>query len=110
MSGEPEERGVVYLSHIPHGFYEPQMISFFEQFGKVTRCKLWRSKKVIKCLSGLREVIKTIASMPLVIALMPLESSSRNLQFPHRVPFTKEKIPLCPRPFQKNTGLQDHSL
>ncbi|XP_071789127.1 uncharacterized protein [Asterias amurensis] len=48
MSGEPEERGVVYLSHIPHGFYEPQMISFFEQFGKVTRCKLWRSKKTGK--------------------------------------------------------------
>ena len=33
---------------------------------------------------------------PLVIALVPLKCSSRNLQFPHRVPFAKEKIPWCP--------------
>ena len=26
--------------------------------------------------------------------------SSRNLQFPHRVPFTKEKMPWCPCPFK----------
>ena len=25
----------------------------------------------------------------------------RNLRFPHRVPFTKEKIPWCPCPFKK---------
>ena len=32
----------------------------------------------------------------LVIALVPLKCSSRNLLFPHRVPFTKEKMPWCP--------------
>ena len=37
---------------------------------------------------------------PLVIALVPLKCSSRNLQFPHRVPFTKEKMPWCPYPFK----------
>ena len=37
---------------------------------------------------------------PLVIALVPLKCSSRNLQFPHRVPFTKEKMPWCPCPFK----------
>lgn len=29
-------RGVVYLSCIPHGFFEEQMVSYFSQFGKVT--------------------------------------------------------------------------
>ncbi|XP_038058243.1 MKI67 FHA domain-interacting nucleolar phosphoprotein-like [Patiria miniata] len=45
VSGDPEDVGVVYLSHIPHGFYEPQMRHFFSQFGTVNRLKLWRSKK-----------------------------------------------------------------
>ena len=39
-------RGVVYLGHIPPGFYEPQMKKFFGQFGRVTRLRLSRSKKV----------------------------------------------------------------
>ena len=41
---------------------------------------------------------------PLVIALVPLKCSSRNLQFPHiyRVPFgfTEEKMPWCPHSFK----------
>ena len=38
----------------------------------------------------------------LVIALMPLKCSSRNLQFPqHREPFTKKKMPWCPCPFKE---------
>lgn len=40
------ERGVVYLGHIPHGFYEEEMKKYFSQFGTVTRLKLSRSKKV----------------------------------------------------------------
>ena len=39
------ERGVVYLSNVPHGFYENQMFKFFSQFGKVTNVRLGRSKK-----------------------------------------------------------------
>ena len=42
----PSERGVVYLGHIPHGFYEEEMRSYFAQFGTVTRLKLYRSRKV----------------------------------------------------------------
>eukprot|EP00088_Acartia_fossae_P002596 TRINITY_DN1106_c0_g1_i1.p1 TRINITY_DN1106_c0_g1~~TRINITY_DN1106_c0_g1_i1.p1 ORF type:complete len:295 (-),score=91.32 TRINITY_DN1106_c0_g1_i1:112-969(-) len=37
--------GVVYLSHIPHGFYEKQMREFFSQFGAVTNLRLGRSKR-----------------------------------------------------------------
>ena len=36
---------VVYLGHIPHGFYEKQMKGFFSQFGEVTRLRLSRNKK-----------------------------------------------------------------
>jgi nucleolar protein 15 len=36
---------VIYLGHIPHGFYEEQMKGFFTQFGKVVRLRLSRSKK-----------------------------------------------------------------
>ena len=47
---------------------------------------------------------------PLVFALMPLKCSSRNLQFPLSVPFTKEKNALVSLPFRKTkyTGLQTH--
>lgn len=37
--------GVIYLGHIPHGFYEDQMRAFFKQFGTVKRLRLSRSKK-----------------------------------------------------------------
>ena len=43
---------------------------------------------------------------PMVIALVPLKCyshDSRNWQFPHRVPFTKEKMPWCPCLFQKQS-------
>merc|ERR1712218_47649 len=43
-----KNRGVVYISHIPHGFYERQMRQFFEQFGAVTNLRLGRSKKTGK--------------------------------------------------------------
>ena len=43
------------------------------------------------------------APCPLVIAFGPLKSSNRNLQFPNRMPFTKENMPRCPCPFQKGS-------
>ena len=53
------------------------------------------------------EAMKAIALMPLVIALVPLKCSSRNLQFPHRVPFTKEKMPWCSCPFKNEAYSPD---
>lgn len=43
-----EARGVIYVGHIPDGFFEPQMRKFFSQFGKVTRLRISRSKKTAK--------------------------------------------------------------
>ncbi|KAG8266068.1 hypothetical protein J6590_079798 [Homalodisca vitripennis] len=39
-----ENKGVVYLSHIPHGFYDDQIKGYFAQFGKVTNVSVPRSK------------------------------------------------------------------
>eukprot|EP00890_Picochlorum_soloecismus_P002380 jgi/Picsp_1/3142/NSC_05982-R1_protein len=36
---------VVYLGHIPHGFYEKQMKEFFMQFGQVVNLRISRNKK-----------------------------------------------------------------
>ncbi|TGZ51333.1 MKI67 FHA domain-interacting nucleolar phosphoprotein-like [Temnothorax longispinosus] len=38
-------RGMVYVGHIPHGFYEEQMNDYFKQFGNVTRVRIARSKR-----------------------------------------------------------------
>lgn len=40
-----QDPGVIYLGHIPHGFYEKQMKSFFSQFGEVSKLRLSRNKK-----------------------------------------------------------------
>ncbi|CAN0111050.1 unnamed protein product, partial [Phaeothamnion confervicola] len=40
---------VVYVGHIPHGFYEEAMKGFFSQFGDVTRVKVSRSIKTARC-------------------------------------------------------------
>uniref|UniRef100_A0A3Q1H3M4 Nucleolar protein interacting with the FHA domain of MKI67 n=1 Tax=Acanthochromis polyacanthus TaxID=80966 RepID=A0A3Q1H3M4_9TELE len=37
--------GVVYVGHLPKGLFEPQLKSYFGQFGKVLRLRLSRSKK-----------------------------------------------------------------
>jgi len=36
---------VLYVGHVPHGFYEEQMRAYFGQFGDVTRLRLSRNKK-----------------------------------------------------------------
>lgn len=45
LAKTPSAANVIYLGHIPHGFYEKQMQGFFSQFGEVSRLRLSRSKK-----------------------------------------------------------------
>ncbi|KZP25115.1 RNA-binding domain-containing protein, partial [Athelia psychrophila] len=40
-----EDKGVIVVSRLPHGFYEDQMKGYFSQFGDITRIRLSRSKK-----------------------------------------------------------------
>ncbi|KAF8626418.1 hypothetical protein AX17_006584 [Amanita inopinata Kibby_2008] len=43
-----EDRGVIYISRLPHGFFEDQLRGYFSQFGNVTRLRLSRNKKTGK--------------------------------------------------------------
>ena len=45
---EKDERPkVLYIGHVPHGFYEQQMRGYFSQFGEVTRLRLSRNKMAL---------------------------------------------------------------
>ncbi|PSN50403.1 hypothetical protein C0J52_08552 [Blattella germanica] len=44
--GKHHGRGVVYLRHIPKGFHEKEMNSYFSMFGRVTRLKLVRTEYI----------------------------------------------------------------
>ncbi|KAI7838449.1 hypothetical protein COHA_007712 [Chlorella ohadii] len=44
-SQQQQASKVVYLGHLPHGFYEKQLKEYFSQFGKVTKVRLSRNKK-----------------------------------------------------------------
>lgn len=48
LQGSRVTPGVVYVGHLPLGLFEPQLRSYFEQFGTVLRLRLSRSKKVRK--------------------------------------------------------------
>lgn len=39
-----QRRGLIYIGHIPHGFYENEMREYFAQFGKITNVKVCRSR------------------------------------------------------------------
>mmetsp|Transcript_3153 Transcript_3153/g.4470 ORF Transcript_3153/g.4470 Transcript_3153/m.4470 type:complete len:226 (-) Transcript_3153:273-950(-) len=40
-----KESAVIYLGHIPHGFYEKEMSNFFDQFGDVKQLRLSRCRR-----------------------------------------------------------------
>jgi len=42
---DDEPKGVIYLGHLPYGFFEDQLRGFFTQFGDISRLRLSRSKK-----------------------------------------------------------------
>ncbi|GLT32022.1 hypothetical protein SLA2020_067170 [Shorea laevis] len=39
---------VLYVGHIPHGFYENEMQAYFQQFGTIKRLRIGRNKKTGK--------------------------------------------------------------
>lgn len=68
-----QDRGVIYLGRIPHGFFEDQMRAYFSQFGDVTRLRLSRNKKV-RISSSLRS---NHAFIPLFLDVYHSASSYR---------------------------------
>ena len=53
----PLRRGVIYVGHLPHGFYESQLKDYFSQFGAVTKVHVSRNKKVCAYLHELYVII-----------------------------------------------------
>ncbi|XP_055589287.1 uncharacterized protein LOC129741572 [Uranotaenia lowii] len=45
---ERNEKGIIYVKHLPHGFFETQLRQFFGQFGEVTRVHVARSKRTLR--------------------------------------------------------------
>lgn len=41
------KRGVLYIKHLPHGFYEDELRGYFSQFGAITRVRLARSTRTL---------------------------------------------------------------
>ncbi|CAH0380671.1 unnamed protein product [Bemisia tabaci] len=41
----PSERGLCYISHIPHGFFEEEIKLYFSQFGKVTHVYIPKNRE-----------------------------------------------------------------
>jgi nucleolar protein 15 len=41
-------RGIVYIGHLPKGFEENELKKFFEQFGKINKMRVSRSKKTAR--------------------------------------------------------------
>uniref|UniRef100_A0A8C2IIZ6 Nucleolar protein interacting with the FHA domain of MKI67 n=1 Tax=Cyprinus carpio TaxID=7962 RepID=A0A8C2IIZ6_CYPCA len=44
-TGQSLSRGVLYVGHLPRGLFEPQLKSYFGQFGRVTQTRVSGSKK-----------------------------------------------------------------
>lgn len=44
LEGDNQTR-IIYIGHLPHGFYEQEMKGFFGQFGAIRNVRLSRSKK-----------------------------------------------------------------
>ena len=45
LKGENPGKGIVYIGHLPKGFEEGELRKFFEQFGKINKLRVSRSKK-----------------------------------------------------------------
>ena len=43
-SFQKTDHGYMYIGHLPHGFYEEEIKSYFAQFGKIIKVRLARSK------------------------------------------------------------------
>lgn len=42
---EGDKPGIIFIGRIPHGFFEPQMLQYFSQFGDIKHLRISRNKK-----------------------------------------------------------------
>jgi len=73
-----DPRGVIFLGHLPYGFFEKQLKIFFNQFGVVTRIKLSRNKK-----SGKSKHYAFIEFMDPIVAKIVADTMHGYIMFSH---------------------------
>lgn len=76
--GSNNEPGVVYVSRIPHGFYEHQMTAYFSQFGDITRLRLSRNRR-----TGASKHYAFIEFAHMEVARIVAETMNNYLMFGH---------------------------
>ncbi|KAJ8974799.1 hypothetical protein NQ317_007639 [Molorchus minor] len=86
-----QSRGVIYIGHIPHGFYENEMKSYFKQFGVVTNVKVCRSRK-----NGNSKGYGYIEFLHPDVAKVAAETMNNYLMFKKRI--VAEYVPFEKRP------------
>ncbi|XP_045467185.1 MKI67 FHA domain-interacting nucleolar phosphoprotein-like [Harmonia axyridis] len=73
-------RGLLYIGHIPHGFYEEEMKEYFSQFGRVTNVKVCRSR-----ISGKSKGYGFVEFLTPEVAKIASETMNNYLMFKKRV-------------------------
>ncbi|KAJ8921425.1 hypothetical protein NQ315_003043 [Exocentrus adspersus] len=86
-----QNRGLIYIGHIPHGFYEAEMKKYFKQFGAVTNLKVCRSNQ-----SGRSKGYGYIEFLHPDVAKIAAETMNNYLMFKKRV--VAEYVPFEKRP------------
>ncbi|ENN72963.1 hypothetical protein HUJ04_004016 [Dendroctonus ponderosae] len=86
-----EQRGLVYIGHIPHGFYEEEMKKYFKQFGKVTNVKVCRSR-----ITGNSKGFGYIEFKDAEVAQIAADTMNNYLMFKKRI--VTEYVPYEKRP------------
>ncbi|CAH1972412.1 unnamed protein product [Acanthoscelides obtectus] len=86
-----EKRGLIYIGHIPHGFYEEEIKQYFDQFGKVTNVKVCRSNK-----TGQSKGYGYVEFFHQEVARIAAETMNNYLMFKKRI--VAEYVPYEKRP------------
>ncbi|XP_018567312.1 MKI67 FHA domain-interacting nucleolar phosphoprotein-like [Anoplophora glabripennis] len=86
-----QTRGLIYIGHIPHGFYENEMKKYFKQFGGVTNVKVCRSNK-----SGNSKGFGYVEFAHPEVAKIAAETMNNYLMFKKRI--VAEYVPSEKRP------------
>ncbi|KAG5864905.1 hypothetical protein JTB14_007392 [Gonioctena quinquepunctata] len=86
-----EKRGLIFISHLPHGFYEDELRNYFKQFGNVTNVKVCRSRR-----TGNSKGFGYVEFANPEVAKIAAETMNNYLMFKKRV--TAEFIPYEKRP------------
>jgi nucleolar protein 15 len=45
---DSKKKGIIYIGHLPKGFNETELKSFFTQFGEVSKLRVARSQKTAR--------------------------------------------------------------